>query len=205
MDLSRHHREDLSWPPARTLTWPRTTRCSGTAAWLRQRYVRDDGHHRGRARLHATRTVRGVLDDATIPLRPRTRQPAPPAKRLRTDWEVFGNVVSPGCTLSTERQSAAQGWLGRALARWQRDRRGGPRPGHGGGVSQRTGPGTAVALPGLLRFQRPPVEPCMQFSCTRLTDVLHRRCAAGARQGRLGLGATTIPLRETSPRFTGDR
>ena len=28
---------------------------------------------------------------------------------------------------------------------------------------------------GLLRFQRPPVEPCVRFSRTRLTDVVHRR------------------------------
>jgi hypothetical protein len=29
-----------------------------------------------------------------------------------------------------------------------------------------------------LRFQLPPVEPCMRFSRTRLTDVLHRRHSA---------------------------
>src|SRR5674476_1180766 len=52
---------------------------------------------------------------------------------------------------------------------------------------------------GAFRFQPPPVEPCMRFSRTRLTDALHRRCSTGARQARLGLGAATIPLRETSP------
>jgi hypothetical protein len=37
---------------------------------------------------------------------------------------------------------------------------------------------TPVALVSVLRFQLPPVEPCMRFSRTRLTDVLHRRCSA---------------------------
>jgi acyl-CoA synthetase (AMP-forming)/AMP-acid ligase II len=61
--------------------------------------------------------------------------------------------------------------------------------------------GDAVAF----RFQPPPVEPCMRFSRTRLTDVLHRRCSTGARQGRLGLGAMTDPLRLIRPRASGDR
>jgi hypothetical protein len=39
----------------------------------------------------------------------------------------------------------------------------------------------------------------MRFSRTRLTDVLHRRCSAGARQGRFGLGAMTVPLRVEQP------
>jgi hypothetical protein len=68
------------------------------------------------------------------------------------------------------------GWLGEGLARWR-----------------------------LLRFQPLPVEPCMRFSRTRLTDVLHRRCSTGARQGRFGLGAITVPLREISPRLSGER
>jgi len=55
------------------------------------------------------------------------------------------------------------------------------------------------------RFQPPPVGPCMRFSRTRLTDALHRRCSTGARQARLGLGAATIPLRETSPNVSRDR
>jgi hypothetical protein len=33
--------------------------------------------------------------------------------------------------------------------------------------------GDAVAF----RFQPPPVEPCVRFSRTRLTDALHRRCS----------------------------
>ena len=33
---------------------------------------------------------------------------------------------------------------------------------------------------GLLRFQRPPVEPCVRFSRTRLTDVVHRRRMSAA-------------------------
>ncbi len=61
--------------------------------------------------------------------------------------------------------------------------------------------GDAVAF----RFQPPPVEPCMRFSRTRLTDALHRRCSVGARQARLGLGAATIPLREIRPSESGDR
>ena len=58
---------------------------------------------------------------------------------------------------------------------------------------------------GAFRFQPPPVEPCMRFSRTRLTDALHRRCSTGATQARLGLGAATIPLRETSPNVSRDR
>jgi hypothetical protein len=54
-------------------------------------------------------------------------------------------------------------------------------------------------------FQLPPIEPGVRFSRTRLTDALHRRCSTGARQGRFGLGATTMPLREIRPRLTGDR
>src|SRR4051794_33684613 len=34
----------------------------------------------------------------------------------------------------------------------------------------------------------------MRFSRTRLTDVLHLRCSARARQARLGRGGTTIPF-----------
>jgi hypothetical protein len=55
------------------------------------------------------------------------------------------------------------------------------------------------------RFQPPPVDPCMRFSRTRLTDVLHRRCLVGARQCRFGLGATTIPLREIRPTLFAER
>ena len=48
------------------------------------------------------------------------------------------------------------------------------------------------------------IQPCMRFSRTRLTDALHRRRSTGARQGRFGLGATTIPFRETSPSSSRD-
>jgi hypothetical protein len=75
-----------------------------------------------------------------------------------------------------QQQGREGGWLGEGLARWL-----------------------------LLRFQPLPVEPCMRFSRTRLTDVLHRRCSTGARQGRFGLGAMTVPLREISPRLSGER
>jgi len=61
--------------------------------------------------------------------------------------------------------------------------------------------GDAVAS----RFQPPPIEPCMRFSRTRLTDIFHRRCSTGARQARLGRGATTMPLREISPSASRDR
>jgi hypothetical protein len=33
----------------------------------------------------------------------------------------------------------------------------------------------SVSVAGVLRFQLPPVEPCMRFSRTRLTDAVHRR------------------------------
>ncbi len=32
-----------------------------------------------------------------------------------------------------------------------------------------------VSVASALRFQLPPVNPCMRFSRTRLTDVVHRR------------------------------
>ncbi len=56
-----------------------------------------------------------------------------------------------------------------------------------------------------LLLQLPPIEPGVRFSRTRLTDALHRRCSTVARQGRFGLGATTVPLREIRPRLSGDR
>ena len=44
---------------------------------------------------------------------------------------------------------------------------------------------TSVAVVKSLRFQLPPVEPCMRFSRTRLTDVVHRRHSVSpARPGR---------------------
>ncbi len=55
------------------------------------------------------------------------------------------------------------------------------------------------------RFQPPPVEPCVRFSRTRLTDALHRERSTVARQARLGRGATTMPVSETRPRSLGDR
>jgi hypothetical protein len=54
------------------------------------------------------------------------------------------------------------------------------------------------------RFRPPPVEPCVRFSRTRLTDVLHRRRSADAFHGRFGLGAMTAPLRLIRPRLSGD-
>lgn len=56
-----------------------------------------------------------------------------------------------------------------------------------------------------LLVQLPPIEPGIRFARTRLTDVLHLRCSAGARQDLFGLGATTMPLRETRPRLSEDR
>jgi len=47
-----------------------------------------------------------------------------------------------------------------------------------------SGCATSVAVAKSLRFQLPPVEPCMRFSRTRLTDVVHRRHSASpARPG----------------------
>lgn len=44
----------------------------------------------------------------------------------------------------------------------------------------------SVSVVRMLRFQLPPVKPCMRFSRTRLTDVLHRRRSTF--QARKGLG-----------------
>jgi hypothetical protein len=61
----------------------------------------------------------------------------------------------------------------------------------------------SVAVVRQLRFQLPPVKPCMRFSRTRLTDVLHRM--AFGFQVRKGLGGTTTPSRLIRPRWFGDR
>jgi hypothetical protein len=65
--------------------------------------------------------------------------------------------------------------LGRELARWQL-LAGRPRGLCSAGFPD--GGATPVAMVSMLRFQLPPVEPCVRFSRTRLTDVLHRRCSA---------------------------
>ena len=36
----------------------------------------------------------------------------------------------------------------------------------------------SASVAGVLRLQPPPVEPCVRFSRTRLTDVVHRRHSA---------------------------
>ena len=66
------------------------------------------------------------------------------------------------------------GWLGRELARWQW-LTGRPRGLCSAGFP--SGCATSVAMVSVLRLQLPPVDPCMRFSRTRLTDVLHRRCS----------------------------
>ena len=43
-------------------------------------------------------------------------------------------------------------------------------------------------------------EPCVRFSRTRLSDVLHREACGTPCHGRLGRGATTCPPSESSPR-----
>ncbi len=48
------------------------------------------------------------------------------------------------------------------------------------------------------------IEPCMRFSRTRLTDVVHRRHSAVPRQSLPGLGATTIPPRLIRPSWSAD-
>lgn len=91
-----------------------------------------------------------------------------------------------------------RGWVGR----WR-----GAVPTGRSGVFARVSPADRCPRRGsvLVRFQRPPVEPCMRFSRTRLTDVLHRAAFGVARQGRFGLGAATHPLRLTRPSMFGDR
>jgi hypothetical protein len=90
------------------------------------------------------------------------------------------------------------GWVGR----WR-----GAVPAGRCGVSSRSGFSRTLSAPwaGRVRFQRPPVEPCVRFSRTRLTDVLHRVAFGFSRQGRFGLGATTHPLRLTRPIVSGER
>ena len=63
---------------------------------------------------------------------------------------------------------------------------------------------TARAGPTGLVSSRRHLEPCMRFSRTRLSDVLHRRHSAPGRHGRLGRGATIVPARSISPMRSGD-
>ena len=63
----------------------------------------------------------------------------------------------------------------------------------------------ARAGPTGLVSSRRHLEPCMRFSRTRLSDVLHRRHSAHfPRQALWGLGATTVPERLISPRRSGE-
>ncbi len=64
---------------------------------------------------------------------------------------------------------------GRELARWRFS-----AVGRGASVTGAVSRGSffAVSVAGVLRFQLPPVEPCVRFSRTRLTDVVHRRHSA---------------------------
>jgi hypothetical protein len=73
------------------------------------------------------------------------------------------------------------------------------QPGHDLGGS---GAGAVPLV--VVRFQPPPIKPCVRFSRTRLTDVLHRRRSAFPRQSRNGLGAMTAPSRLIRPRWLGD-
>ena len=105
-----------------------------------------------------------------------------------------------GRLLMRFRRIAGRGWSGRELARWRllTGRPGCRVPGFPAGGS---GPSPCVPL----RFQLPPVEPCMRFSRTRLTDVVHREAFGFSRQGLLGREATTIPLRLMMPGLSDDR
>ena len=61
---------------------------------------------------------------------------------------------------------------GRGLARWRC-----LAVGHEATVTGRFPGGSLffVSLVSALRFQPPPVNPCMRFSRTRLTDIVHRQ------------------------------
>jgi hypothetical protein len=100
------------------------------------------------------------------------------------DFERFlmvgkgASVATQQCYVRHVRAMLAElcdgGWLGRELARWQR------LTGRSRGLCSAgfpVGCATPVAMVSMLRLQPPPVEPCMRFSRTRLTDVLHRRCS----------------------------
>ena len=90
---------------------------------------------------------------------------------------------------------------------WRRRRQASARKSH---YARRTGhlkaggSGTGAVPQVTARFQSPPVKPCMRFSRTRLTDVLHRWRSACPRQGRKGLGGMTVPSRMIRPRRSGD-
>ena len=74
----------------------------------------------------------------------------------------------------------------------------GRRAAYGPPVS-RCGLQRGVAVVERVRFQPLPVEPCVRFSRSRLTDVVHQVAFGFSRQGLLALGATTIPSRCAMP------
>ena len=103
-----------------------------------------------------------------------------------------------GCCSSGQRRSAPPNWssgpapspCSPAVCRVGSWRGGGGCGGRSRSLGARSFPSgcpTSVALAMPLRFQLPPVEPCMRFSRTRLTDVVHRRHSVSpARPGRAG-------------------
>jgi hypothetical protein len=65
---------------------------------------------------------------------------------------------------------------------------------------------TPVTMAGFFASVSSPrhLDPCMRFSRTRLTDAVHRLAFGFSRQSLKGLGATTVPDKETNPRWSGD-
>jgi hypothetical protein len=92
-----------------------------------------------------------------------------------------------------------------AWSRWRRRHQARARRAHYQRRERQVGGSGAGAVPlVVVRFQPPPIKPCVRFSRTRLTDVLHRRRSAFPRQSRNGLGAMTAPSRLIRPRWPGD-
>jgi hypothetical protein len=90
-----------------------------------------------------------------------------------------------------------------AWSRWRRRHQARARRAHDQRRERQVGGSGTGAVPYAVRFQSPPVKPCVRFSRTRLTDVLHRR--RSTRQSRKGLGEVTAPSRLIRPRWLGDR
>jgi hypothetical protein len=128
-----------------------------------------------------------------IPLRLYLRHPPPAASSARRchrqthptarrrDHGCDGELSLPMPPADCQTYHGNAGWRsGRVLARWRR-RSVGPAAMVPGFPHWGLSPSPWVVP---LRFQRPPIEPCVRFSRTRLTDVLHRRHSASpARAG----------------------
>ncbi len=73
-----------------------------------------------------------------------------------------------------------------------------------GRVGERRPHRAAVLARLVLVSSRRHLDPCMRFSRTRLSDVLHRRAFGFSRHGLFGRGAIVVPVTLTNPSRSGE-